>query len=92
MQHENDLPLFQLIIMGFISLALVFIACELGQRIADVFSEIGFRIDQSNWYLFSIEIKQMLPMIIANAQQPVTLECFGSISCIRDVFKNVGIE
>lgn len=31
-------------------------------------------------------------MIIANAQEPVELECFGSIKCSRDVFKNVGID
>lgn len=76
---------------GIIGLAAVFITCELGEKMSDAFVEINFTIDQFNWYLFPIDIKRMLPIIMANAQQPVTLEFFGSISCIRDVFKKVRI-
>lgn len=77
---------------GIIGLATVFIACEIGHRMNDAFKEINFTIDKLDWHLFPIEIKRMFPMIIAIVQQPVTLECFGSIACTRDVFKNVGID
>lgn len=63
-----------------------------GQRLTDEFDEIKLTIDKFKWYLLPIEIKRMLPMIKANAQEPVPLECFGSIVCIREVFKNVGID
>lgn len=85
----NVIPLFLLILCGTVALLLVFIICELGQRITDAFEEIGFTIQQSDWYLFPIKIKQMLPMIIANAQKPATIECFGSITCARDTFESV---
>ena len=70
----------------------MFIACEISQRVNDAFNGLNLTIHQFDWYLFPIEIQRMLPMIIVVAQQPVTLECFGSISCSREVFKNVGIK
>lgn len=89
MHHENIMPLLLLILNGVFGLAAVFIASELGQRITDAFEKIDSTIEKFDWYLFPIEIKQMLPMIIAIAQQPATIACFGSINCTRDVFKNV---
>lgn len=77
---------------GTFGLILVFVACELGHRITDAFDRIDFTIDQLDWYLFPIEVKRVLPMIIVSAQQPVSVGCFGSIVCIRDVFKNVSID
>lgn len=76
---------------GIIATALVFIACELGQRLGDALEEIDTTVERFDWYLFPIEIKRMLPMIIANAQNAVKLECFGSIHCTRELFKNVRI-
>lgn len=80
------------IIDGDAGLIAALIACELGHGMNDAFEEIYFTIEQFDWYLFPVEIKRVLPIIIASAQQPVTLECFGNIACTREVFKNVGIN
>lgn len=77
---------------GIFGLALVMFACEIGQRMSDAFEEIDITMERFDWYLFPIEVKRMLPVIMENAQEPVTLECFGSIGCTRDVFKKVGIR
>lgn len=76
---------------GIGALATVLIASEIGQRITDAFDEIEYNLNQVDWYLLPIEIKRILPMMIANAQQPVSLECFGSIICSREVFKKVSM-
>lgn len=90
--HRGDIMILLVpVINGIIGLILAFIACEIGQRTGNAFDKIDFTIKQFDWYLFPIEIKQMLPMIIAVAHQPVSLECFGSITCTKEVFKNVGI-
>ena len=68
---------------------ILLIACELCQQIENAFVEIDDMIGEFDWYLFPNEIQQILPIIIAAAQKPVTIECFGSISCNRDVFKKV---
>lgn len=65
------------------------ISCELGERFTAKFDEIGYAIDQFKWYSFPIKLKQMLPTAIIIAQQPITLEVFGSLSCLRDSFKKV---
>lgn len=64
-------------------------ACELGHRLTSVFDRIGDEFIKFNWYQFPIEMNRMLPMILANTQKPVVLECFGSITCNREVFKSV---
>lgn len=46
-------------------------------------------IDALDWYIFPIEMQKMLPTILIEAQQLVALECFGSILCSREVFKQV---
>lgn len=84
--------LLDAISFGALGLTLVFIACDLGQRTSDAFAGIDITIGQFDWYLFPIKIKRILPMIIANAQQPVLLECFGGITCTREVFRKVGIK
>lgn len=83
------MDLFLLIICGIFATATVFIACELSQRLIDAFDKIHLNIDRCAWYLFPKEIKRILPIVIVYAQEPVSLECFGSLICNRDVFKNV---
>lgn len=93
LRHGNALPvLLNGTLNGIVALAVVFIACELGQRLSDAFEKISLIVNRFGWYLFPIEMKRLLPMIIKISQQSVELECFGSISCTRDVFKNVSIK
>lgn len=90
--HSGDITVLVLpFINGIFAFGTVLIACEIGQRMNEAFDKINFTIDQFNWYSFPIGMQQMLPIIIAVAQQPITLECFGSIKCTREVFKKVGI-
>lgn len=91
LHYGNVIPLLLLIINGSFAFATVFIACEIGQQMNDAFEKIYFTVTRFKWYLFPIEIRRLLPIIMANAQQPVSLECFGSIICSREVFKKVSI-
>lgn len=79
-------------INGIFGLILVFIDCELGHRAADAFDKIHYTIERFDWYLLPIAIQRTLPMIYSIAQQPVELECFGSIASTREAFKNVSVE
>lgn len=71
------------------AVGLIFVACELGQRISDAFEEICDMIEKFNWYSFPDELKTNLTTILIVAQQPVEIECFGSIACSRFSFKKV---
>lgn len=83
------MSLLLLILSGIFALTLVSIACELGQRLNNAFDRINLTIDRFNWYLLPNEVKRVLPVVIVIAQQPVSLKCYGSIVCTRDVFKDV---
>lgn len=78
-------PFFEL----FWSFGLVFITCELAGRVCIEFDDIDAIVGQFSWYLFSDEVKKMLPTIMINAQQEVGYECFGSVLCNRETFKKV---
>lgn len=74
---------------AFIALLTAFTACEIGQRINYAFDRIYSTVDQLDWYMLPLELKRLFPMIIGITQQPIEMECFGSITCVRPVFKDV---
>lgn len=71
------------------SFAVIFIFCECGERVCGAFDEINETFDQFNWYLLPIEEQNKLLMLLSGAQISITFRCFGSISCVREVFKQV---
>lgn len=89
LHHENVMPVLLMIFAGIFAFTLVFLTCELSQRLGNAFDEIDFTVHQFDWYLFPIQMKRMFPVIIVIVQQPISMECFGSIKCTRDTFKNV---
>lgn len=68
---------------------IILVICELGQRLTDAFGQIADEVKHFDWYLFPYEIQRILSFILINAQQPVELECFGSVTGIRETFKKV---
>lgn len=90
LHHETNIfILFGLMLEVVFAFGLVFIVCEIGERISTAFNEIDDVIDQFKWYLLPAEVQRMLPTIILNVQQKVALKCFGSISCQREAFRKV---
>ena len=63
--------------------------CEVGQQIYNAFDEIDDEIEAFNWYLFPLKMRKMLPIILMVSQQPVQVDCFGSIFVLREAFKKV---
>lgn len=77
---------------GFFGFALIYVVCELSQRISNAFSDICDAIDTYDWYLYPLELQRMLPLIILPIQKPVVIRCFGCVQCSRRAFKNVSID
>lgn len=71
------------------SMACLFIICEFSQRVNNSFDGINEKLDQLKWYLFPRKYKRMLPLLMSFVQQPIALECYGSIFCCRELFKGV---
>lgn len=76
-------------IEAFCAFGSLFFTCEIGQRFSDEFDGICDVIDQFNWYSFPLELQRLLPVVICSAQQPVAIQCFGSVMCVRESFKKV---
>lgn len=75
--------------MIFWSFTLIFMFCELGERLTAQFDEIDEEIFRSNWYAFPMDVQRMLPLIMDGTQEPIVLSGLGNILCTREAFKNV---
>lgn len=68
----------------------IFAACEFASLQSQAFDDINGKLNALDWYEYPIELWQMLPILIAAAQQPVGICIIGSIFCNRVTFKKVG--
>lgn len=85
----DSLVLLEPITLCFGTLALVFVACESGQRFSNAFSEVGDAFSQLDFYLLPIEIQRILPPVIMYMQKPMFVQFFGNLSATREQFKKV---
>lgn len=81
-------PVFEI----FYAFAVLFIACEMGQRQNIAYDECNEIFNQFKWYLFPVEIRRNLPIILNYTQQSVDIKCFGSAACDRETFKYVSVD
>lgn len=81
-----------LVIEVLSAFGLVLACCELGEQFSAEFDDINVVIDRFKWYSFPIEVQRMLPYIILIAQQPVAIECFGKVLCLRSTYKSVSFD
>lgn len=70
----------------------VLFMCEIGQQLTNAFETIEDTFEAFHWYLFPLETKKMLLLIIMVTQEPVVMQCFGSTSGTRDTFKKVSLS
>lgn len=73
----------------FISFAILFVFCELGERVNGGFNQINEVFNQFDWHLLPIEVRKNVHVIMAGTQISVTFNTLGSITCVREVFKKV---
>lgn len=78
-----------LTVCGIWSVIIIFAACEIGERGIALFEKMENEINQFEWYLFPLRIQRMLPTILIVAQEQAIINCFGSIACTRQCFKEV---
>lgn len=88
-EHIDPAFLFLLIFCSCYSFFMVFLVCEIGQRISNSFEKIWSKIDRFNWYLYPHDLKRALFIIMIFAQQPFDVDIFGSFACCRFSFKKV---
>lgn len=89
--HHSDISLALSITLFEViySFGVLFITCELGQRVNLAFNECNDMVEQFDWYSFPANVQRMLPLILHFMQQPIETKCFGSTTCDRETFKQV---
>lgn len=87
--HANFIGIFGQIIELLWGSVLLFIFSEIFERVSSGFEELNDALNELDWYHLPFKLRRMLPMIMTITQQPVEFECYGSISCNRETFKDV---
>lgn len=87
--EDNLIVLLESLFYGFWALTLIFAVCECCQRYVNTFSDINDTFVQLRWYLYPIEIRRLLILMILNAQYPIDIAFFGSMTCCREQFRKV---
>lgn len=55
------------------------------------FEKFNDTLNQCSWYLFPIEMQQILIVVMTSAQQMTTIHGYGYMLCARASFKTVSI-
>lgn len=73
-------------------LFLLFVACELGERVINEFNEINDAFCTLDWYKFPKRSSHILPMILMLTQKVERINCFGErFVCTRELFQKVNL-
>lgn len=73
------------------SFTLIYLLCELGEKVTSCFGVFNVELYRCHWYLFPIEVQRMLVIFMSDTQQPIFIRSYGNIMCTRKVFKKVVI-
>lgn len=73
----------------FWSFVLIYLFCEMGQSVTNQFEMFEEELCRRDWYLFPLKLQRIHLIVLANAQQPTTLNGFANLVCIRESMKTV---
>lgn len=74
------------------ALILIFYLCESGEMVTNQYKVLDFGLSQCDWYSFPIRMQRSLVVFMSYTQQPVMIQGFANVRCIRDTFKKVNLD
>lgn len=86
----NSVEMINLLLVMLLAFAIIFGVCDFGERFSAAFESLNSVYNQFAWHLFPLDVQRMLSILMIVAQKPTKLRAFGSISCGRITFQNVG--
>lgn len=79
------------VIKACYAFGVIFSICEFGQQLSNRFDEIHSSIWELDWFLFPIENKKTLTVVLAIAQRPARVVTFGNVAVTRETCKSVNL-
>lgn len=86
------MTIVNLIVKSFFSFALLYLYCEIGEKVSMTFAQLKLEFDEFKFYTLSIDLQRMLPIIAGAAQHPPILYGFGNFPSSRETFKAVSVN
>lgn len=73
----------------FWSVVILGIACNCGEMVSNRFEIIHDALCRCDWYLWPIDLQQIILIVLANTQRSTIVYGFGNVECSRESFKKV---
>lgn len=73
--------------MSFDTFSSSFPFSELGGMVTKEFDAFDGQLCQSNWYLYPTKMQKLYLIFMLDAQQPMLIRGWGTITCTREFFK-----
>lgn len=90
--NSNPMGIITPLTMLAWSFIIIAITCEFGERcVTERFQLYANKLNRSKWYLFTLDMQQMMLIFMSDAQQSTYIRGFANIVCTRDYFKKVEI-
>lgn len=91
-QSKDSLDIYvlgNLFLKLFYSFGLTFVICEVGHQLSNIFDNLVNAFNQCEYESLSIDVQQMIPILLLAMQNTPALQSLGSFTCSRETFKNV---
>lgn len=87
--NSGLIDFFAPVVTVYWSFIVIFGYCELGELLSAEFIKFDDELCQCKWYLFPIEVKQIISIFMGETQQLTVFRGYGNIECTRQSFKEV---
>lgn len=89
---DENMKLVEIFVPLILSLwvfGVLFIVCDVGERMICLFGVFGEEVERCDWYRLPIEMQRMYSILLSDTQQSKCITCYGDIQCKRETSKKV---
>lgn len=61
----------------------------MGEMVTNQFNDFAMELGQCKWYSFSMKLQRIYLIVLANAEQSISVRGYGNIVCVRESMKRV---
>lgn len=87
--NPNPTELFNSMMGVIWMFGIMFLYCEVGERVTHQFSVFHERLCFSDWFLFPLEMKRMFVIMLSNTHESIIIQGYANTDCTREAFKKV---
>lgn len=66
-----------------------YLLCYFGEIVTEAFAKLHFSIYERSWYLYPLDLRRYMVLMILATETPIYFNGFGPLQCSCEAFKKV---